>query len=175
MILKVAIVIAVIVAAILIFAASKPDTFHMQRTRSVHAPPEKIFPFINDFHNWSRWAPQDKEDSTMVRSFSGPASGEGAASEWTSKGGAGKGRMRIIESVPSTKILVKVDFTAPFEAHNINQFVLEPQGSDTIVTWSMQGTNLYVMKLMSIFVNMDRVAGRHFETGLDNLKVIAEQ
>jgi hypothetical protein len=36
-------------------------------------------------------------------------------------------------------------------------------GSAIKVTWTMQGSNLYVMKVMSIFVNMDRVMGKHFE------------
>ena len=83
--------------------------------------------------------------------------------------------MTITESVPSKKVSVKVDFVRPFEAHNVNEFTLESGGTSTIVTWSMHGTNLYMMKLMSIFVNMDRMAGKHFEDGLDNLKAIAEK
>jgi hypothetical protein len=39
----------------------------------------------------------------------------------------------------------------------------------------MNGTNLYFMKIVGIFVNMERVAGKHFESGLDNLKTVAER
>jgi len=63
----------------------------------------------------------------------------------------------------------------PFEAHNLNRFALEPAGTSTKVTWTMEGTNVYVTKVMSVFVNMDRVMGRHFEAGLDNLRTIAEK
>jgi len=175
MILRTVVIVAVLIAAILAFAASKPNTFSVQRSTSIKASPEEIFALINDFHNWSAWAPQDKEDLSMHRTYSGPTSGTGAVSEWDSTGSAGKGRMGITESVPLRKISVKVDFVKPLEAHNINEFTLEPDGALTQVTWAMHGTNLYIMKIMSIFVNMDRVVGKHFEDGLDMLKTAAEK
>jgi uncharacterized protein YndB with AHSA1/START domain len=174
-ILRLFIVVVVLIAAVLAYAATKPNTFAVQRSRSIQASPEKIFALINNFHDWSRWAPQDREDSTMKRAFSGAESGVGAVSDWESSGSAGKGRMTITESLPSIRISVKVDFVKPFEAHNVNEFTLEPDGASTKVTWSMRGTNLYMMKLMGVFMNMDRMAGRHFEDGLDNLSAIAEK
>jgi hypothetical protein len=111
----------------------------------------------------------------MHRTYSAAANGQGAVSEWDSTGSAGKGRMSIIESVTPRMISIKVDFVKPFEAHNINEFTLEPAGTLTKVTWTMNGTNLYIMKIAGIFVNMDRVAGKHFESGLANLKTVAER
>ena len=110
----------------------------------------------------------------MQRTYSGAASGRGAISDWHSSGSAGIGRMSITESLPTTRISVKTDFVKPFEAHNMNDFVLEPARNATKVTWTMHGTNLYLMKVMGIFVNMDRVMGKHFEAGLHNLKTLAE-
>jgi uncharacterized protein YndB with AHSA1/START domain len=165
----------VVIAAVLAFAATKSKTFHVQRSITIKSPPEKVFALINDFHNWSGWAPQDKEDPTMRRTYSGTASGKGSVSEWNSTGNAGKGRMAIIESVPSKMISIKVDFVKPFQAHNLNEFTLEPDGALTKITWTMRGSNLYVMKIMSIFVNMDSVVGKHFESGLNNLKTVAER
>ena len=175
MLLKIIIVIAVLVAIVLVFAATKPKIFTVQRTINIKAPPDKIFELINDFHNWSRWAPQDKDDPTMRRTFSGAASGTNAVSEWVSSGSAGKGRMSIIEATPPRMVSVQVDFVKPFEVHNINEFTLEPTGESTKVTWRMHGTNLYIMKLISVFMNMDSLAGKHFERGLKNLKSVAEQ
>lgn len=111
----------------------------------------------------------------MQRSFTGADSGVGAISDWISRGSAGQGRMSIVESVPEKRVVAMVDFTKPFHAHNRNEFLLEAQGSSTNVSWSMQGTNLYVMKVMSVFTNMDRIAGKHFEVGLAKLKAIAER
>ena len=71
MIPKLAIFIVIVFVAMLLFAMSKPDTFSVQRSIRIKAPPEKVFAFINDFHKWSNWAPQDKEDPTMKRTYSG--------------------------------------------------------------------------------------------------------
>jgi hypothetical protein len=174
MILKLAAGVAILVAVVLVFAATRPGTFRVQRSIEIDAPPATVFALIDDFHNWSRWAPQDKEDLSMQRTYSGAASGKGAISDWHSSGSAGIGRMSITESLPATMISVKTDFVKPFEAHNMNDFVLEPAGNATKVTWAMHGTNLYLMKVMGVFVNMDRMMGKHFEAGLHNLKTLAE-
>ncbi len=179
MLLKVALisvaVVLVFVAVVLILAARKPATFRIERSIEIQARPERIFALIDNFHNWSQWAPQDREDPSIQRSFSGPASGLGAESEWTSKGRAGAGRMSVAEVVPPERVVIDVHFVKPFVAHNVNTFTLEPVGSVTRVTWSMQGTNVYMLKLMSVLVDMDRMMGEHFESGLRDLKAAAEK
>jgi uncharacterized protein YndB with AHSA1/START domain len=173
MFLRIVLIVAIVIAAILVFAATKPNIIRVTRSLTIKAPPERIFPLVDDLHNWPRWAPQDRDDPTMKRTYSGSASGAGAVSEWVGTGSAGKGQMTIIESAPLRRIVVKVDFVKPFVAHNVNEFTLEP-GSSTTVTWTMQGSNVYFMKLLSVFVNMDRMMGKHFEAGLENLKRAAE-
>jgi hypothetical protein len=175
MVLRIVGILAVLIVGFVVLVALKPDTFRIQRAIDIKASPEKVFALIDDFHNWSLWAPQDREDSTMTRSYSGSEKGEGAISEWNSSGSAGKGGMLITESAPPGRVSINVDFVRPFEAHNLNDFVLEPAGDSTRVTWTMQGTNVPVMKVMSVFVNMDRVMGKHFEAGLNNLKAVAEK
>jgi uncharacterized protein YndB with AHSA1/START domain len=171
----IAIIFVVVLIGILGFASTKPNTLNIQRVADIKAPPERIFALINDFHKWPAWAPQDKMDSTTKRTFGGTVTGEGASSEWVSKGEAGCGRMEITESTAPSKITVTVDFVKPFEAHNVNEFTLEPMNDMTRVTWAMRGTNPYMAKVMSIFVNMDRMLGKHFEAGLASLKMLSEQ
>ena len=171
----VAVGVLIAVAAILILAATKPDNFRIERSVTIQAPAEKIFPLINDFRNWSEWAPQDREDPSIMRTYSGPPSGVGAVSEWTSSGKAGSGKMSITESVPASRVVIDVQFVKPFAAHNVNVFTLEPEGTATKVTWTMDGTNLYFMKLMSVFSSLDRMMGGHFESGLRDLKTAAER
>ena len=175
MVLRVVAVAVLVVLAILVIAAFRTGTIQILRSRSIQAPPDKVFAWIDDFHNWKQWAPQDVEDPAMTRTFSGPEHGLGAASEWSGSGNSGKGRMLIVESEPPKRISIKVDFVKPFEAHNVNEFTLESVGASTLVTWKMQGTNAYFMKVMGIFVNMDKVMGKHFERGLDNLKIVCEK
>jgi Polyketide cyclase / dehydrase and lipid transport len=174
MIWKFTITIVVLIALVLLFAATKPKTFRIQRSINIDAPPDKISALIDDLHNWDQWAPQDKEDSSVTRTYSGPAHGAGAVSEWAGSGKAGRGRMLITESIPSTRISIQVDWVKPFAARNMNEFILESTGLSTKVTWAMHGPNVYILKVMSVFVNMDRMMGRHFETGLANLKAAAE-
>jgi hypothetical protein len=112
----------------------------------------------------------------MKRIYSGAESGAGAISDWQGTGNAGKGRMTITESAAPNKVLARVDFVRPFVAHNVNEFVLEPSqpGTSTKVTWTMRGRNMFFMKVMDVFVNMDRMLGKHFEAGLQSLKIVSE-
>jgi uncharacterized protein YndB with AHSA1/START domain len=171
----VALVLLVAVAAVLIYAATKPDTFRIQRAMSVNAPPEKVFALINDFRRWTVWSPWEKMDPALQRTYSGTASGQGAVYAWEGNRKVGAGRMEITDAPSPSKVTIKLDFLRPFEAHNIAEFTLEPKGDATTVTWAMHGPNLFVGKVMSIFVDMDRMIGKDFETGLANLKAAAEQ
>ena len=171
----IALVFVVLIVALLVFAATKPDTFHVQRSASIKAPPEKIFPLINDLHSWGAWSPWEKMDPAMKRNFSGAANGKGAVYEWDGDKTVGKGRMEIAESSPPSKVAIKLDFIKPFEAHNIAEFTLEAKGDSTNVTWAMHGPTPYMAKVIHIFFSMDSMVGKDFETGLANLKTIAEK
>ena len=169
----IAIAIAVLIAAVLIYATTRPDTFSVQRTETIKAPPDKIFPLINDFHSWPSWSPWEKLDPAMQRTHSGATAGQGAAYAWVGNSKVGEGRMEILASAPSSKISIKLDFIKPFEGHNTADFTLQPQGDSTQVTWVMYGPAPYVTKLMGVFVSMDKLIGKDFEAGLANLKSAA--
>ncbi len=174
MIWKVLIGVGILLAIIFLLAATQAKTFRIQRSVTIQASPGKVFEFINDLHSWPLWAPQDNEDASMKRTYSGNAKGTGAASQWTSSGSAGEGSMVIIQSSPPRTVSIQVDWIKPFVARNRNDFVLEGMGDSTKVIWSMEGPNLYVMRIMGIFISMDRMMGKHFETGLANLKSACE-
>jgi uncharacterized protein YndB with AHSA1/START domain len=173
--LKITIVaVIVLVAAVLILAAMRPDTFRVQRAATINAPPEKIFALINDFNRWGTWAPWESRDPAMKRTFGATTSGKGAVYAWQGNKDVGQGSMEIAESDPPSRIAIRLDFVKPFEAHNRVEFRLEPAGSATRVTWSMQGDTPYFAKIIHLFMDMDRMVGRDFETGLANLKAAAE-
>ncbi|HET7791801.1 MAG TPA: SRPBCC family protein [Rhizobacter sp.] len=172
---KIALVLVLLVAAVLLYATTRPDTFSVQRSALIKAPPEKVFPLLNDFHSWPAWSPWEKLDPAMKRTHTGPAAGKGAAYAWEGNSKVGKGSMEILESVPSSKLSIKLDFVEPFEGHNITDFTLQPQGDATQVTWVMSGPAPYVTKLMGIFVSMDAMIGKDFEAGLANLKAATEK
>ena len=171
----IALLAVVLIAALLIYAATKPDTFRVQRAASINAPPEKIFPLINDLHSWGAWSPWEKMDPAMKRTYSGAASGKGAVYEWEGNNKVGQGRMEITDTSPPSHVTIKLDFVKPFEAHNIAEFTLEPKGDSTNVTWATHGPQSYVAKAMTIFFSMDSLVGKEFEAGLANMKAIAEK
>ena len=175
MIKKILIVIAVLIAAVLIYAATKPDTFRVERSASIKAPPEEIFPYVNDLHNHGAWSPWEKKDPAMKRTHSGAASGKGAIYEWDGNNEIGQGRMEITESIPHSKVVFAMHFIKPFEAYNIAEIVLEPQGDSTTVTWAIYGPQPYISKLFSLVCSMDKMIGKEFESGLANLKVLTEK
>jgi uncharacterized protein YndB with AHSA1/START domain len=169
----VAVVIGIAVAAVLVIAATKPDTFSVRRSATIRAPAEKIFPLIDDLRAQSAWSPFEK-DPAMKRTHSGAPAGMGAVYEWDGNRQVGRGRIEIIESKPPSSIRLKLDMFTPFEAHNTVQFTLAHNGSGTDVTWAMQGRQPYMAKVFSTFVNCDRMVGGQFEEGLAKLKALAE-
>ncbi len=165
---------AAFIGAVCFVASTRPARFRVQRSITINSDPGAVYPLIADFHHWPKWAPQDREDPTMRRNYAGPAAGTGAQSVWQSSGSAGAGLMEIQNATPSSQVRVRVDWTKPFKTTNINTFDLQSNGSGTQVTWTMEGPNLFPMKLMSLFINMDKMMGKHFESGLAQLKSAAE-
>jgi uncharacterized protein YndB with AHSA1/START domain len=174
-------IVVIAIVAVLGYAAIRPDSFRVQRSATIKAPPEKIYALIQDFNQWGAWSPYEKRDPAMHRIYGDITAGKGATYAWDGNRNVGKGHMEITETVPPSatsagKILIKLDFEKPIEGHNIAEFTVEPQSGDTTaVTWAMSGPSPYVAKLMGVFFNMDKMIGKEFEAGLANLKTASEQ
>ena len=168
-------IVMVVVVAILGYAATKPDSFRVERTATIKAPPDRIFALIANLRGWSVWSPYEKKDPDMKRAFNGPENGKGAVYEWDGDKNVGRGRMEIVEATPPTKIVIKLDFIKPFEGHNTAEFTLVPTDDNTTVTWAMYGPSPYVAKVMGTLFDMDKMIGNDFEAGLANLKTTAEK
>ncbi len=167
--------VALTIVVVLILAAMKPDEFRVERSATINASADKIFPLINDLHAFGTWSPYEKMDPNMVRRYEGPSSDVGAVYGWSGNGNAGEGQMEIAESVPDEKVLMKLDFSKPFEAHNMVNFSLAPDGDATKVTWTMYGPVTFLPKIMHVIFDMDKMVGGQFEEGLQNLKAVAER
>ena len=168
------IILAIAIAAILILAVTKPNNLRVQRAISINAPAENIFPLISDFHRWRSWSPYEEKDPAMKRTYGGADSGRGATYAWDGDTNVGSGRMEILEAAAPSKIVIKLDFFKPFEGHNTAEFTMLPQGDGTHVTWVMHGPANFMSRLIQVFINLDRMIGRDFETGLAKLKTITE-
>ena len=174
-IIVIAVILAIAIAVVLIFAATKPDRFSVRREITVQAPAEKIFPLINDFHQWVAWSPYEHRDPALKRTYSGMESGKGAVYAWDGNNNVGSGRMEILDTSAPSKIVIKLDFFSPFEGHNTAEFTMLPQGDATNVTWLMHGPASFMSRLMQVFINLDHMIGKDFEIGLANLKRLTEK
>ena len=172
---RILLVVVVLIGALLAYAATRPDSFRVERATVIKAPPAKVFALIDDFHQWAGWSPWEKLDPSMKRSHSGAASGKGAVYAWEGNGDVGAGRMEILETTAPSRVLIRLDFIKPFEARNTAEYTLRPEGEATRVTWAMYGPAPFVSKLMQVFVSMDAMIGKDFEQGLANLKALAER
>jgi len=167
-------IVIALIAALLFFAASQPSDFQIHRYVMIKAPPEKVFPLIEDFHRWVEWSPWENIDPDLQRTYSGAPKGEGALYAWEGKK-TGAGRMEIMRTLPPGEVFIKLDFEKPMKAHNSVEIMLEPEGADTRVDWTMKGEHDFMGKLMNLFMNIDRLVGRDFEKGLAQLKAVAEK
>jgi uncharacterized protein YndB with AHSA1/START domain len=174
MIKTILIVVVLAIVALLAYAATRPDSFRLERQTTIKAPPEKIFANLVDFNKWGAWSPWEKLDPQMKRTHSGAASGKGASYAWAGDK-VGAGRMEILDATPSSSVKIKLDFTKPFEAHNLVDFTLVPQGDSTQVTWAMYGPMAFINKLFGVFMSMDKMVGKDFEAGLADLKAVSEK
>ena len=172
--LGIAAVLVLGVGGLLAYASTKPDTFRVQRSATIQAPPEKVQPHISGLKAWTAWSPYEKKDPAMKRSFSGPASGKGAVYEWSGNKEVGRGRMEITEATP-TKVVFKLDFFEPFEGHNTAEFTLAGKGGATEVTWAFHGPAPLLTKVMGTLFDMDKMVGDDFAAGLASLKTIVEK
>ena len=170
--LIVLIAVGAVIAAILLFAAMKPDRFEYRRSTNIDRPTDKIYPLINDLRAQAQWSPFEK-DPDMKRVHSGPAQGKGAVYEWDGNREVGAGRIAITDSTPS-KVTLDLEMLRPFAARNVVEFTLEPQGHGTLVTWAMRGTQPFMVKLMSTFINCEKMICSQFDQGLAKLKTLAE-
>ena len=165
---------AVIVIVLVVIVALQPSDFRVARSATMSAPPPAVFAQVNDFHKWEAWNPWGKIDPAMKQTYEGAPAGVGAIYTWVGNKNVGEGRMTLTESRPSDLIRIKLEFFKPFAGTNIAEFTFKPAGNQTAVTWSMAGKNNFMAKAIHLFMNMDKMIGGQFETGLAQMKSFVE-
>lgn len=169
------ITIAAIVALLVVIVALQPAGFRVSRATTIDAPPAQVFDQVNDFHRWEAWNPWGKIDPNMKQTYEGSPAGVGAIYRWVGNGNVGEGRMTIIESRPSDRIQIRLEFLKPFAGTNTAEFTFKPEGHQTTLTWSMAGNKNFMTKAIHLVVSMDKMIGSQFEKGLADIKAITEQ
>ena len=174
MLIKILIAIAVILIVLVVVVAMQPSEFRVARSATMSAPAPAVFAQVNDFHKWEAWNPWGKIDPAMKQAHEGAPAGVGAIYTWAGNNEVGEGRMTIIESRPYDLIRINLEFFKPFAGNSTAEFTFKPEGNQTVVTWTMTGTNNFMAKAIHLFMNMDKMIGGQFEKGLAEMKSIVE-
>jgi hypothetical protein len=59
------------IVVILAFAATRPNTFRVERRTHINADPARVFALVEDFRRWPAWSPWEKLDPALTRNYSG--------------------------------------------------------------------------------------------------------
>jgi hypothetical protein len=170
MLKKILLGLAVVLVVLIVVIAMQPSDFRISRSAAIPAPPGTVFAQVNELRNWEGWSPWAKLDPSMKQTYEGPASGQGAVSRWVGNSQVGEGQMTIVQSKPEEFVRIKLDFIKPMAATNEVQFDFKPQGSETLVTWTMSGKSNFVQKAFGLFMDMEKMLGGQFEQGLAQMK-----
>jgi hypothetical protein len=174
MIKKILIGLVLIIVVLVVIILLQPTHYRVERSTTISAAPATVFAQVNDFHKWDAWSPWAKTDPTMKTNFDGAPAGTGAGYSWVGNSQVGEGHMTITDSHPSDMIKIKLEFIKPFTATDVTQFNFQPNGSQTKVTWSLEGDNNFIGKAFGLVMNMDKMVGGDFEKGLAQMKSVAE-
>ena len=169
MIKKILIGLVAVVAIFLIFVATRPADFRVERSATIAAPAQALFEQVNDHHKFAVWNPFLKLDPNVKNTYSGPDSGVGAVCAWDGNSDNGAGSSTITESKPGELVRMRMDWIRPMEGVATVDFTFKPEGDKTTVTWAMYGKNNFMGKLVSVFMDCDKMCGPPFEQGLADL------
>lgn len=174
MLKTIALIAVTFVVLLLLFVSTRSDTFRVARSLQIKAPPEKIFPLISNLKLYNTWNPYARKDANIKLTYSGPNEGTGARFLFDGNKDAGKGSIEVVKAVVPSQVQMRLMMAEPFPIDNLVTYSVTAKGADSEVTWSMEGPVPFVAKIAHLVMNMDKMIGADFETGLASLKTLAE-
>ena len=168
-------VITAAVGVVLAYAATKPDSYNVSRSQVINAPVEQLYAIINTPREFERWSPYQARYPQLKNTYSGPASGVGARVEFAGNNQVGEGTVEIVGSTAPSEVKMRLTMVRPFSALNDVTYSIRPDAGGTEVTWAMHAKAPFFLKVMSVFMNMDKMIGGDFADGLVRLKALAEK
>jgi hypothetical protein len=174
---KIFIGIGLLLTVAVVFSALKPEDYIIQRSIVIHAKPEIIYPYLANTKNADLWMPWGEMDSQIKTTYSGPDQGVGSISSWDSPGQMGTGQAEVIAAVENESVQTKITYSKPMQMTQESEFVLNPDGENTKMSWIVSGKSAFIMRFMCTVMlrDMDTFVGGMFERGLSKLKILVEE
>lgn len=171
---KVGLGVAGLAIAVVAAAYVLPRHVEVERSLVIAAEPDEIFPHLNSMKAFNAWSPWADLDPDTVYVFSGPETGKGARSEWSSDHPqVGSGSQEIIESELNKSIRTRLDFGPDGIADGFYTLIRVETGTQVIWGFRTDMGNSLIGRYMGLM--MDKWVGGDFEKGLNKLKILVEE
>jgi hypothetical protein len=174
---KILIILAILVAIPLIAALFVKDDYSIERSVTINKPKQDVFNYIKLLRNQTHYSKWVMMDPNAKMEYTGTDGTPGFVSAWDSENKhVGKGAQTITKVTDGERIDLDIHFIKPLEGDS-KAYLATTAVSDnqTKVTWGFYGPLKYPMKVMHLFMNMDKMIGSDLQTGLDNLKGVLEK
>ncbi len=152
-----------------------PDKFRVARSIVINAPPEAIYPLINDLQSWRQWSPWGNGVPATAVEQEGPPLGAGSLALWSEDRDLGKAKLKIIESSPNDRVALRLQMSKPSAQIHDLRFDLRPAGEGTEVIWQGSTRLDFMGKAFNALKGFEKKTGDRFDAGLKKLKVYVEE
>lgn len=167
-------ILGAIVALILILALVAPRNYSVSRSIKIDLPRSEVFDYIRLVKNQDNWSPWKKKDPDMKQEFVGEDGTVGFVSKWEGNKHVGTGEQEILGIDEGKNLKTELRFLKPWESKS-NAFInCSDADQGTLVEWGFSGRHKVPVNVMMMFMNMEKVVGKDFDEGLNELKQILE-
>lgn len=157
-----------IILTLVLIAFFLPPAYHVERSIEINQPAEIVFEQVVDLNNYMQWNPWTELDATLKNQITGEASVPGMKWSWDGKK-TGKGNLTLMEFKNNEFIRNRLVFEYPNQMEADDLWIFEEINGKTIVQWVNSGDlNFPIGRWFGLF--MDKMMGKDFEKGLENLK-----
>jgi hypothetical protein len=174
---RILLVIAIIIGVALIAALFVKKDMDAVREVTINKPKQDVFNYVKHLKNQEAYSKWEKMDPAMKKSYRGTDGTVGFVSAWDSeKDDVGKGEQEIKKIIEGERMDTELRFMEPMESTATSAITTESVSANaTKVKWAFHGRMAYPFNLMGLFMNMEKMIGDDFQTGLNNLKTVLEK
>jgi hypothetical protein len=168
--------IGIVMALLLVTALFVKKEFSAEKEVTINRPNAEVFEYIRHLKNQDNFTVWARMDPNMKKEYRGTDGTVGFVSAWEGNSDVGKGEQEIIGINEGKRVDFELRFLKPFESTSPAYMATEAVSpTQTKVKWGMNGKMIYPLNIMGLFMNMDEMIGKDFETGLNNLKALMEK
>lgn len=158
----------ILIIGLAIYIAVQPNSFHVERTRTLQAPAPVVYNNISDFKNWEAWSSWIEAKPETKITLSDQTKGVGGSYSWEDEDGIGT--MKTVSTIPNKSIIQEMQ-VADFPVNEVRWNLKPNKNGTTEVTWSIEGKNMpFMFKAYTTAMGgMEKLIGPHYERGLELL------